>query len=233
MPGQRGTHAASGASEFGAITADSLTVTDGPVAVPAASITDVSLSTNVMLATQSRGPQPSDSGALGWVTDPMSTVGTANVMAAATIYVSKVPFPQGGAFSIVDYAVVGAAVGAAGSAHNFVSVYDSNGNVLAQSADQAANWTSIGPYSVACAGNAGAAAAGKFVWVAWYMGVVFATTQPAITRCFPTNLANIAFVGPTQARFATIAQADNAVMQPFAPASLTKTNGFTHWAQIR
>jgi hypothetical protein len=108
---------------------------------------------------------PGSHNLLGANFDPALAVANAAAMTAGVLYLHKVVMPSGGAISKVWF-TVGVAGATLTAGQNFVGVYDSSGNLLAQSADLSGTLNSTGIKSISLTAPTPAVAAGGSVHVA-------------------------------------------------------------------
>lgn len=121
---------------------------------------------------------PADQAMLMAAEDPYTGSVNSSLMAAGTIYLTKLPARQ--AFTLNNVLVLMPAAGVGASTGSFAGIYSSAGALLAQSADAAALFTgAAGVLSIPLTSSA-QVPAGGFVWAALLANL--ATTQPTLSR---------------------------------------------------
>lgn len=117
-----------------------------------------------------------DAGWIAWNYDPLSVQGTTS-LTTGQLFMVRVDLPVGATISSVYYAINTAGVGLT-AGQNLVGLYDGSGTLLAQTADQSGNWTSLGIKSTALTSSATVAAG------AYYLGFLSnaATTNAGLLR---------------------------------------------------
>ena len=158
---------------------------------------------------------PGDYGLKGWSYDP-ATQSTTLTMATGTIYMSKIKLDVG------TITALGTGINTAGSSltagQSFMALYDNSGTLLGQTADQSANWTTVGYKQPSLITPVVISTAGYYHVAQFSNGA----TPPVITRgsnlVASSTLINLNLT-PANARFATAGTATTA-----PPASITMSS---------
>lgn len=149
------------------------------------------------------------------VADHSLASGTRNLTAANQFF-AKIPVLRPWTSANISYQITSAG---ATLTHCFVSLYNSSGTLLVQSADQSAVWNTIGSKTTALVGTPTWTGPTTFVWACWYVGT--AVTPPLIRAGDESDATflNLGTAAGTK-RFASLGLADTATMPTVTPSSM-------------
>lgn len=179
------------------------------------------LDTNV--ATARRGSKPADQNFLGWGYDPEHASST-NILTSGTVYLHKLWLSSGTTVTNLGWTITTA--GATLTAgQSLMGLYNAAGSRLAQTADQAAAWTSTGFKYPALTGSVAIATSAYY-----YVAILSVGTTPPTGASSPglqtTYNANVTG--------ANLRHAVGATAQTSLPASITMASntstGVSTWA---
>lgn len=166
---------------------------------------------------------------LGASVDDMASCQTSPVAlgSAAVLYLVRIPLPN--PISITSVLTNLGTIAGAALTNSFVVVFQSNGAVVGQTADQSATWAAsggLGIKTVALVGGPFAVsplAANDFIWAAYYVGTA-AGTLPAFQKGGTSSGASGVNIGTAAARtrVGSIAQANTATIANITPASIAQ-----------
>jgi hypothetical protein len=154
---------------------------------------------------------------LGWTFDPAAMT-LAYTYLAAHLTLERIPLPA--SITVTNILILGGGTAGVSLTNSFVGLYQSNGTILGQSADQSTAWESA--YSSAPIALVGGPyvctplAANDFLWVAYYVGI--AVTMPSfysagIEAAFPAMTA-------ARTRFGKMSLANTATLPSITPANI-------------
>ena len=156
---------------------------------------------------------------LGWTFDIEGGLAQwATVSAAATLQLVRIPLPA--ALTVTNMLIFTGGTTGVALTHSYLGIYQSNGTVIGQTADQSTPWTS--PYNKCTAALVGGPyacsplGANDFLWVAPYIGT--ASTLP--TFYGGTGGIGYGFGAAARARQGRYAVADTATLPSIIPANI-------------
>ena len=168
---------------------------------------------------------PSDQGWLSWTHDPANNVGSVPLTTSGTVYMFAVPLRQAATVSsIITSFTAGGGTLTAGQC--FAGLYNSAGTRVGVTADQAANWATMGPKVMALTAPANLPAG------MYYVAYLFnGTTGPTVVRGISDGQGAVN-TGLTAATFRT---STGPTAQTSLPASITmasRTAAFVQWLAV-
>lgn len=170
--------------------------------------------------------KPADHGLVTWTHDPATLRSASNATVSGTVYLCKVKIVDRSA--VVSNVIVGIeAAGATLTAgQNLVGLYNSSGTRLAQSADQAANWTSTGLKTIALT------AAQTLAVGSYYVAILsVGTTPPQFAMGAGGSTSVNAGLTTATSRFLTGPTAQTSLPASITLGSQTPTSG-ARWAAL-
>lgn len=168
-------------------------------------------------ASSPMAPGPIDMGWKAWTFDPVIVSGGATTVVAGTVYLSKVLVRQPISVSNIHLYVKSAGVTLTAS-QNFAGIYNSAGSLVAQTADQTANWVTANTFrNIALTGGPFTLNPGFY----WVSVVSNGTTTPGFGRAVSTEGTALYGGGVTAAnyRFATNSTAQTSLPASFTPSA--------------
>ena len=164
-------------------------------------------------------PIATDFGFAAWAYDP-APAGTNSVFTGGVIQLVRVPIRASRSITniVLSIGTAGATL-TAGSC--WAGLYDSSGNRLGQTADQATAWTSTGTKTMAITGGPLTLAEGLY-WIAF---VATGTTIPAFLRASGVGGASInAGLSAANTRFGTYGTSQTTLPSTITPGSIGQSN---------
>jgi hypothetical protein len=171
-------------------------------------------------------PVATDFGFAAWAYDP-APAGTNTVFTGGVIQLVRVPIRASRSITniILSVGTAGATL-TAGSC--WAGLYDSSGNRLGQTADQATAWTTTGTKTMAITGGPLTLAEGMY-WIAF---VATGTTIPAMLRASGVGGASINVgLSAANTRFGTFGTAQTTLPATITPGSIGQSNN-AYWAAL-
>jgi hypothetical protein len=167
--------------------------------------------------------QPVDHGFQEWAFDPV--VSTTGALAAnGSVYLSRLPVRKAMTVSSIWWSVVTAGASPVGS-QNWVGLYDSAGNRLAQ-AGVDASISSTGPKQTAITP---VTLSPGYVWAAFLFN---GATAPTLARGSTFETTPNAGLATAALRFALNGTGRTTLAASIVPGSNTTNNAFTYWAAL-
>jgi hypothetical protein len=175
---------------------------------------------------RANAPLPLDYSFLGWAYDP-AAAGTNSNFTGGVIQLVRIPLRATRTITnVVLYIGTAGATLTAGSC--WAGLYDSSGNRLGQTADQASAWTSTGTKTMAISGGPLSLAEGYY-WVAF---VATGTTIPSFLRASGVGGAAINVgLAAASTRFGTYGTSQTTLPSTITPASIGQSNN-AWWAAL-
>lgn len=152
------------------------------------------------------------------VADLSLAVGT-RTLTAANQFFAKIPVLRPFTTASISYEITTAG---ATLTNCFVSLYNSSGTLLVQSADQSAVWTSTGSKTTTLVGTPTWTGPTTFVWACFYVG---AAVTAVVIRAGNETDATFLNIGTSTStrRFATLGLASTATMPTVTPSSMVSS----------
>lgn len=170
--------------------------------------------------------KPADHGLVTWTHDPATLRSASNATVSGTVYLCKVKVVDRSA--VVSNVIVGVEVAGATltAGQSLVGLYNSSGTRLAQSADQAANWTSTGLKTIALTAPQTLAVGSYYVAI-----LSVGTTPPQFAMGAGGSTSVNAGLTTATSRFLTGPTAQTSLPASITLGSQTPTSG-ARWAAL-
>jgi hypothetical protein len=154
---------------------------------------------------------------LGWTFDPAAMTLYTYTYSAAHLTLERIPLPA--SITVTNILILGANAGVS-LTNSFVGLYQSNGTILGQSADQSTAWESANSSApIALVGGPYVCtplAANDFLWVAYYVGT--AVTMPSFYSAGVE--ASLPAMTAARTRFGKMSLANTATLPSITPANI-------------
>jgi hypothetical protein len=169
---------------------------------------------------------PADQAMLLASEDPYTGSVNSSLMAAGTIYLTKLPARQ--AFTLSNVLALMPTPGVGASTGSFAGIYSAAGTLLAQSADAGALFTGAAGLLTIPLTSSAQVPAGGFVWAALLANL--ATTQPTLSRASGFLAAVNAGLATAVLRFCVNGTGATVLPGSITPASNSTGAAIAFWA---
>lgn len=168
---------------------------------------------------------PQEQGLITWTYSPTAATQSAVLATAGTLYTFKMHMPTPA--SVTNIVVVLTAGGSSLTAGQCFGALYQNGQLLAQTADQATAWATSGRKTMALTGGPISVAAGDVVAVLWFNG----TTGPAIRGGPPDTTAANTMLTTANFRFG-VADTGRTTTAPGTLGTVTGQSNVPGWIAL-